>query len=263
MPHIICLVKQVPDPETPASQFKVDEAAKKVIPAPGVQPTPSQFDTIGVEAAMRIKEKVPDTTVTIMCLGPDASRDTIKRSLAMGAEEAVHINDPAINDGDHWVTAEVLAAAIQKIAPYDLIIAGRQAVDWDMGVVGTTLGEILSVPVVTIAKSIEFDGSKVTVERVLLDGFETVEAPTPAIVTVSNELGEPRYPALMQIMQAAKKEVKSWTLADLGISAPANRVNLEALFVPDTSVETEIIEGENTQEKAQKLAQRLREAKLI
>ena len=263
MPHIICLVKQVPDPETPASQFKVDEAAKKVIPAPGVQPTPSQFDTIGVEAAMRIKESTPDTTVTIMSLGPEASRDAIKRSLAMGADEAVHINDPAVNEADHWVTAEVLAAAIQKIAPYDLIIAGRQATDWDMGVVGLTLGEILGVPVVTIAKEIQFSGSSVTVERVLLDGFETVEAPTPAIVTVSNELGEPRYPALMQIMQAAKKEVKAWTLADLGIGAPAPRVNLEALYIPDTSVETEVIDGETPQEKAQKLAQRLREAKLI
>ncbi len=107
------------------------------------------------------------------------------------------------------------------------------------------------------------DGGKVTVERVLLDGFETVEAPTPAVVTVSNELGEPRYPQLRQIMLAAKKEVKNWTLADLGISAPQQRVQLEALFVPDTSVATEFIEGDTPQEKAQKLAQRLSEAKLI
>lgn len=263
MPHIICLVKQVPDPETPASQFKVDEAAKKVIPAPGIQPTPSQFDTIGVEAALRIKDKNPDTTITIVSVGPDSSRDSIKHSLAMGADEGVHINDPALAEADHWATAEVLAAAIQKLAPYDLVIAGRQAVDWDMGVVGATIGEILGAPVVTIAKDIQMDGGKVTVERVLMDGFETVEAPTPAVVTVSNELGEPRYPQLRQIMLAAKKEVKPWGLGDLGISAPANRVNLEALFVPDTSVETEIIDGDTAQEKAQKLAQRLREAKLI
>ena len=263
MPHIICLAKQVPDPETPASQFRVDEAAKKVLPVPGIQPVPSQFDTIGVEAALRIKDKMPDAIITVLSLGPDSSRDTIKHCLAMGADEGVHINDPAVNDADHWVKAEVLAAAIQKLAPYDLIIAGRQAVDWDMGVVGSTIAEILGVPVMTIAKQVDFDGSKVTVERVLLDGFETVEAPTPAVVTVSNELGEPRYPQLRQIMLAAKKEVKNWTLADLGISAPAARVNLEALFVPDTSVQTEFIDGENAQEKAQKLAQRLSEAKLI
>jgi electron transfer flavoprotein beta subunit len=263
MAHIICLAKQVPDPETPASQFRVDEAAKKVLPVPGIQPVPSQFDTIAVEAALRIKDKMPDATITVLSLGPDSYRDTIKHCLAMGADEGVHINDPSVNDADHWVAAEVLAAAIQKLGPYDLIIAGRQAVDWDMGVVGSTIAEILGAPVVTIAKQVDYDGNKVTVERVLLDGFETVEAPTPAVVTVSNELGEPRYPQLRQIMAAAKKEVKNWTLNDVGIGAPEKRINLEALFVPDTSVQTEWIEGDTPQEKGEKLAMRLREAKLI
>lgn len=263
MPHIICLVKQVPDPETPASQFKVDEGAKRIVPAPGVQPVPSQFDTIGVEAALRIKDKVADTTITILSLGPDSFRDTIKHSLAMGADEGVHINDSSVNDADHWATAEVLAAAIQKLAPFDIIVAGRQAVDWDMGVVGSTIAEILGVPVVTLAKDVQLDGGKVTVERVLLDGFETVEAPAPCVVTISNELGEPRYPQLRQIMMAARKEVKAWGLNDLGIPAPKNRVTLEALFVPETSVETEFIDGETAQEKAAALAQKLREAKLI
>jgi electron transfer flavoprotein beta subunit len=263
MPHIICLVKQVPDPETPASQFKVDEGAKKVLSAPGIQPVPSQFDTIAVEAALRIKDAVPDTTLTIVSLGPDSYRDTIKHCLAMGADEGVHVNDPAVNEADHWATADVLAAAIKKLEPYDLIIAGRQAVDWDMGVVGSTVAEILEIPVVTIAKDIQFQDDKVAVERVLLDGFETVESPTPCVVTVSNELGEPRYPQLRQIMMAARKEVKAWTVNDLGISAPQNRVTLEALFVPETKVETEFIDGETPQEKAEKLATRLREAKLI
>lgn len=263
MPHIVCCVKQVPDPEAPASQFKVDEAAKKVLPIPGVQPVPSQFDTIGVEAALRIKDKLPDATITILTLGPDAFRDTVKHCLAMGADEGVHINDPSLNEADHWATAEILAAAIKKLEPVDLIICGRQAVDWDMGVVGSTLAEILGLPAVTIAKEILMEGGKVTVERVLMDGFETAEAPTPCVVTVSNELGEPRYPQLRQIMMAAKKEVKSWTVADLGISAPQNRVTLQALFIPETKVETEFIEGDTPQEKAQKLAQRLKEAKLI
>ena len=121
----------------------------------------------------------------------------------------------------------------------------------------------LRAGLLSLGKQIDYAGDKVTVERVLLDGFETVEAPTPCVVTVSNELGEPRYPQLRQIMQAAKKEVKPWTLADLGISAPQNRVNLEALYVPDTSVETEVIEGETAQEKAATLAKRLSDAKLI
>jgi len=262
MPHIVCCVKQVPDPEAPASQFKVDEAAKKVLPIPGIQPVPSQFDTIGVEAALRIKDKVPDTTITILTLGPDAFRDSIKHCLAMGADEGVQVNDPSVNDADHWATAEVLAAAIKTLAPVDLVICGRQSTDWDMGVVGSTIAEILGQPVVTIAKDVQMEGGKVTVERVLLDGFETVEAPTPCVVTVSNELGEPRYPQLRQIMQAARKEVKTMTAADLGVEA-RNRVTLEALFVPDTSIETEYIEADSPSEAGEKLALRLREAKLI
>jgi len=263
MPHIICCVKQVPDPEAPASQFKVDEAAKKVLPIPGVQPVPSQFDTIGVEAALRIKDKVGDTTITVLTLGPDSYKDTIKHCLAMGVDEGVHINDPALNEADHWATAEILAAAIKKLEPADLIICGRQAVDWDMGVVGSTLAELMGLPVVTLAKDVQMEGGKVTVERVLMDGAETVEAPTPCVITVSNELGEPRYPQLRQIMAAARKEVKALTASDLGIDGAKNRVVLEALFVPETEVETEFIEAETLKEAGENLAVRLREAKLI
>jgi electron transfer flavoprotein beta subunit len=224
---------------------------------------PSQFDTIGVEAALRVKDKVADATITILTLGPDAFRDTVKHCLAMGADEGVHINDPSLNEADHWATAEILAAAIKKLEPADLIICGRQAVDWDMGVVGSTLAEILGLPAVTLAKDVQMEGGKVTVERVLLDGFETVEASTPCVVTVSNELGEPRYPQLRQIMMAAKKEVKVLTAADLGIDGAKNRVSLEALFVPETSVETEFVEADSAKEAGEKLAVRLREAKLI
>ncbi len=263
MPHIVCCVKQVPDPEAPAAQFKVDEAAKKVLDVPGIQPVASQFDTIGVEAALRIKDKIADTTITILTLGPDAYRDTIKHCLAMGVDEGVHINDPALNQADHWATAEILVAAIKKLEPADLIICGRQAVDGDMGVVGSTLAEIMGVPVVTLAKGVQMEGGKVTVERMLMDGVETMEAPTPCVITISNELGEPRYPQLRQIMAAAKKEGKVLTASDLGIDAAKNRVNLEALFVPEVDVETEFIEAETLAEAGEQLAVRLREAKLI
>jgi electron transfer flavoprotein beta subunit len=107
------------------------------------------------------------------------------------------------------------------------------------------------------------EGGKVTVERMLMDGVETMEAPTPCVITVSNELGEPRYPQLRQIMAAARKEVKTLTASDLGIDGAKNRVNLEALFVPDVAVETEFIEADTLTEAGEKLALRLRDAKLI
>jgi electron transfer flavoprotein beta subunit len=265
---MICCVKQVPDPETPASQFKVDEATKKVLPVPGIAPVISQFDAVAVEAALRIRDALGEGKITVVSLGPEASRDVIKHSLAMGADEGVLLTDKAFEEGDHCATANALAAAIQKLAPFDLVFCGRQAVDWDMGVVGSILAEILNLPSVTLAKSAEVRDGKVLVERILVDGIEMVEAPLPALITVSNELGEPRYPQLRQIMAAARKEVSVWSAGDIGLDASkvgpgGSLLNVERLYVPVRESQCEFVEGETPEEVAQKLAQKLREAKLI
>jgi electron transfer flavoprotein beta subunit len=267
--NIVCCVKQVPDPETPARAFKVDEAAKRVIPAPGNPPVISQLDHIAIEAALRIKDTSPDeTTITILSLGPDSARDVIKAGLAMGADEGVHLNDPALFDGDSYSTAVALAAAIEKIGNVDLVLCGRQAVDWDFGVTGLAIAERLGVPSVTIARSVSVLDGKIQAERVLGDAFETVEVPLPCVVTVGKDLGEPRYPKLPQIMQAARKQVPVWTAADLGLSrdqagAAGARLSLEALYVPRIESRCEFIEGGTPQEMAANLAHALREAKLI
>lgn len=266
--NIIVCVKQIPDPETPAASFRVDEAAKKVVPAQGIAPVVNPYDPQATEAALRLKDAAGGGKVTVISLGPDSARDAIKHALAMGADEGVLLNDPAFADIDNFQTAHALAAAIKKVGEFDLILMGRASADWDMGVVPLGVGQALGVPVVTVAKSIESAGGKVTVERVLDDGFQTVEAPLPAIVTVSNEFGEPRYPQLRQIMLAAKKTVQVWSAADLGMGADqlgaANRVMpLEALYVPKVESNVEIIEGDSPEEKARNLAQKLRAAKLI
>ena len=268
MLHMICCVKQVPDPETPASQFKVDEATKKVQPVPGIAPVISQFDAVAVEAALRIRDKLGEGKVTVVTLGPEASRDVLKHGLAMGADEGVLLTDKAFEEGDHAATANALAAAIQKLAPFDLVFCGRQAVDWDMGVVGSILAELLNLPCVTLAKGVEVRDGKVMVERILPDASEMVEAPLPALVTVSNEFGEPRYPQLRQIMAAARKEVSVWSAGDIGLDASkvgpgGSLLNVERLYVPVRESQCEFVEGETPEEVAQKLAQKLREAKLI
>jgi electron transfer flavoprotein beta subunit len=266
--NIVCCVKQVFDPETPARAFRVDEAAKQVVPAAGNPPVISQFDQIAVEAALRVKDSTGDGTITILSLGPDSARDVIKTGLAMGGDEGVHLNDPALFDGDGYSTAVALAAAIRKIGDVDLVICGRQATDWDFGVTGLAIAELLGAASISITKSISVVDGKVQAERVLGDAFETVEVPTPAVVTVSNELGEPRYPKLPQIMQAARKQVTVWTAADLGLSPEqvgkaGARLELEALYVPQVDSKCEFIEGETPQEMAVNLAHALREAKLI
>ena len=266
--NIVCCVKQVPDPETPQSAFKVDEAAKKVVPAPGISPVISQFDQIAVEAALRVRDAAGEGKITVLSLGPDSARDAIKTGLAMGADEGIHLNDAALFDGDSFATATALKAAIDKIGDVDLVICGRQATDWDQGVTGLAIAELMGVPSVHITRSVSFADGKVQAQRVLGDAFETVEVSTPAVVTVSNELGEPRYPKLPQIMQAARKQVTVWTAADLGLSADqvgaaGSRLNLEALFVPQVQSNVQFIEGEDAAEMAQNLARALREAKLI
>jgi electron transfer flavoprotein beta subunit len=225
--NIIVCVKQIPDPETPAASFKVDEAAKKVIPAQGIAPVVNPFDPQATEAALRLKDATGGGKVTVISLGADSARDAIKHALAMGADEGVLLSDPSFDGIDNFQTAVALSKAIEKVGEYDLILTGRSAADWDMGVVPAGLGQLLGIPVVTIAKAIESDGSSVKVERVLDDGFQSVEAPLPAVVSVSNEFGEPRYPQLRQIMLAAKRPCRSGARLTSG-SAPTRQANRTA-----------------------------------
>ncbi len=263
--HIVVCVKQVPDWDIPPSSFKVDESAKKVMPPQGVAPVTSQFDAIAVEAAMKIKDAGAADKVTVLSLGAATARDSIKQGLAMGADDGVLITDDALANLDSHGVATVLSAAIKKLGDVDLVLTGRQAVDWDLGVTGTLIAGMIDAPVVTFAKAVSVSGSTVTVERVLPDAFETVEAPLPAVVTISNELGEPRYPKLPQIMAAGKKQVTIWSAADLGLDAAAvaPRLTLESLFVPQVDTKVELMTGDTPEEQAMALARRLKEAKLI
>jgi electron transfer flavoprotein beta subunit len=266
--NIVCCVKQVPDPETPSSAFKVDEAAKRVVPAPGIAPVISQFDQIAVEAALRVRDAEGGGKITVLSLGPDSARDVIKVGLAMGADEGVHLNDPALFDGDSYSTALALVKAIEKIGETDIVLCGRQATDWDFGVTGLAIAELMGIPSVSITRSVALEDGKVRADRVLSDSFEAVEVPTPCVVTVSNELGEPRYPKLPQIMAAARKQVTVWTAADLGLSADqvgaaGARLSLDRLYIPEVNNDCEFMTGEGPEELAVNLAHALRGAKLI
>ena len=262
---IVVCVKQVPDPETPSAAFKVDANTNKVVPAAGIAPVISPYDAQAVEAALRVKDAGADATVTVLSMGPASARDAIKHGLAMGSDDGVLVTDPSLDDADAFVTAKVLAAAIKKIGDVDLVVAGRQAADWDQGVVPSGIAELLGLPVITVAKSVTVNGGNVTVERVLQDGFETEEAPLPAVVTISNEIGDPRYPQLRQIMMAARKQVTQYSPADLGLSGDdiKPRLTIEKLFVPVNDSQVEIIEGDTPADQAHNLAQAMRAAKLI
>jgi len=184
------------------------------------------------------------------------------------ADELVLLEDEAYIEGDSWSTAYALAMAIKKIGEFDLIFCGRQAADWDAGQVGAGIADILGLPSVTVAKKVEPSDGKVRVERVLSDGYEVVEVTTPALITVSNELGEARYPTIKGIMAAKRKEPTIWKPADIGvepsqIGAAGRRTKLLKLFQPVREGKCEIIEGETLEEAAAGLAIKLREVKVL
>ena len=266
MELIVC-VKQVPDPEAPPASFKVDPAANKVVPPPGVPPVISTFDETAVEAALRLKD-AKGGRITVISLGNNLVRDVVKKPLAMGADQLILLEDPVYENGDSWSTAYALSMAIKKIGNFDIIFCGRQAADWDAGQVGLGIAELLGIPSITLAKKVESVDGKVKVERIVPDGFEVIESPTPCLITVTNELGEPRYAPLKGIMRAAKIQPIIWKPQDIGvdpaqIGASGRRTKLVKLFQPVKEGKCEIVEGENAADAAVKLALRLREAKVL
>ena len=263
---IIVTVKQVMDPETPASAFHVDREAKRVVPSPNIPPVMNGFDEQAVEAALRIRESVGEATITVISLGDSFSLDVMKKPLSMGADELLLLQDPTFeNTCDSSVAAHLLAIAIRKRGPFDLVLCGRQTSDWDNAQVPLGIAEVLGLPAITIARKVEVLGDKVRVERVLSNGYEVMEAALPALVTVSNELGEPRYPTLRGIMAASKKQPTVWSAQDLGVepSQMRDRLGVKDLFIPQKQTQCEFIQGEDEADSGRKLALKLREAKLI
>ncbi|MCX6020690.1 MAG: electron transfer flavoprotein subunit beta/FixA family protein [Chloroflexi bacterium] len=268
MPTQIVLVKQVPDPETPSSQFRVDPVTNKVVPATGIAPVISPFDEQAAELALRIKDKQGGKVIAIS-IGPDSVKDVVKHVLAMGADEGYIITGPEVADPDASVTAYVLAQAIKKIGLPDIIYCGRQAADFDQGQVGIGVASLLGIPHLLNGQSaVVDDDGNVVFERVLTAGIMTFKAKPPVLLSASQETGQPRYPTLRNIMAAAKKPITTWSVNDIGcdparVGQQGRRARLTRLFVPVYEGQCEVIEGENAADAGRKLALALREAKII
>lgn len=264
--RIAVCAKHVPDPDIPPSQFKLDSTGRAVEPPRNVSPVVNGFDLNAIEAAVRIKESLgTETEITIISVGQNFALDVMKKALATGSDALVLVDDPAAQDLDAAATAKILATAVEKNGPFDLVLCGRQASDWDQAHVPLFLAEILNLPSVSVARRIEIDGGKAKIERVLSNGYQEIETTLPALITVSNELGEPRYPALKGIMAATRKQPVIQSLADLGVTADqiAPRIELEGLEIPQRLGNAEFIDGEDDAEKGRNLAMRLREEKLV
>lgn len=265
--HLAILVKQVANPDVAASQFRIDDAAGTVTPMDGVPLVMSPFDEQAVEAALRIREALGEARITVITLGPESARNVLKHGLAMGADDAVLLSDPAFAGSDARGTAHALAAAIRKLGAVDLVLAGRQAADDDAGVIGTAVAHALNLPVIAFAQDLQVSDGHVRVERVLDDATEVMEAALPAVVTISNELGEARKPNLRETMRAARKPVAVWTPADLDLdpatvgSAGARR-RAQRAYVPVKDSRCEWLDG-SAEEQARALVAKLKEARVL
>jgi len=261
--RIAVCAKQVADPDTPPSRFKVDQSTNRVVFPPSASPVVNGFDLHAVEAALKIREAAGVDEIVVISVGHKFANDVMKKALSMGADRLVLVNDPAATDLDAAVTVKALAGALGKLGPFDLILCGRQASDLDQAQVPIGLAEVLGLPLVTLARAVDLNGTRAIIERVISDGHQVIETPLPAVVTVSNELGEPRYPTLRGIMAAGRKMPEVLSLADVGITAPSPVMELVSLRVPERSASVEWIEGEDGADKGRRLAVALRGAGLI
>ena len=266
--HILVCIKGIIDPDVPTALFDVDEETKVPAPHAGVRTLMNPFDKQAIEGALRIRDTLGEVKITLLCMGPDSSRIIIKEGHTLGADEAYLLTDPLFEIADSFTTARTLAAAIARIGDVDLVLTGRQAADWDSGVVGGGIAELLDMPAITLAASIEIDDRTVRVRRAVVDVVEIVEAPLPAVVTVAHEMGTPRNASLRETMRAARKPITIWTASDIGLAAgeigeQGLRAVPERLYIPVSDVKCEYITGETPAVVASALIARLQEEKLL
>jgi electron transfer flavoprotein beta subunit len=223
------------------------------------------FDAHALEEALLIRERTGEGEVVAIMVAPPRASDSLRKALAIGADRAVHVADDALAGSDLVATARALAKAVEREQP-DLVLLGQQGADSDGAVLWSALAELLRLPVVSQAASLELGDGKVTVKRQTEYGYDVIEAPLPAVVAVSDAINEPRYPSLKGIMGAKKKPFETVAGADLGVGAdevgePGSRTVVLALADPPSRGETVRIEDDGS--AAERIVEYLAERKLI
>ncbi|KYH29329.1 MULTISPECIES: electron transfer flavoprotein subunit beta/FixA family protein [Clostridium] len=208
--NIVVCLKQVPD----TNQVKIDPVTGTLI-REGVPSIINPEDKHALEEALRIKDE-NGAHVTVISMGPPQAEAALREAMAMGADEAILITDRAFAGADTLATSYALAGALKKLE-YDIVFAGRQAIDGDTAQVGPEIAEHLGIPQVTYVQKVEINGDTLTVNRALEDGYEVLEVKTPCLLTAIKELNEPRYMNVRNIFEVFKKEVKIWSVNDIDV----------------------------------------------
>ncbi|MDO5302240.1 MAG: electron transfer flavoprotein subunit beta/FixA family protein [Tissierellia bacterium] len=208
---IVVCAKQVPD----TSEVRLDPKTNTLI-REGVPSIINPDDKAGIEAALRIREAVEGSTVTVLSMGPPQAMDALREALAMGCDEAILLSDRAFGGADTWATSTTIAAGLKNIGDFDLIITGRQAIDGDTAQVGPQIAEHLGLPQVSYCEDLEVvDENTLHVKRQFEDRYHKIEVKTPCVLTALTELAEPRYMTVHGVYEAFEKDVAVWGLEDV------------------------------------------------
>jgi len=261
---IIVLAKQVPD----TNEIKINPETGTLI-RDGVPSILNPDDANALEQALRIKDSYPDSTVTVISMGPPQAKEMLQECIAMGADDAILLSDRALGGSDTWATSNALAAAIRKIGDYDIIFAGRQAIDGDTAQVGPQVAEKLKIPQVTYIQRLEIQGDDLIVDRALEDGYERLKLKTPCVLTAIKELNIPRYMSLKGIVKGAKAGIKTWDAKYIAVDITtvglaASPTNVFKSFTPKPMGSGVImIDGDTPKDQAGNIIARLSERHLI
>jgi electron transfer flavoprotein beta subunit len=243
--RIIVLIKQVPD----TTEIKIDPKTGTLI-REGVESIINPDDRHAIELAVTLKEAYGGKS-TVISMGPTQAIDAISEALGMGIDEGILLTDKNLGGADTWATSFTLGRAISRVKRYDLIICGRQAIDGDTAQIGPQIAEFLNLPQLTYVRKVEeISEKRIVVHRALEDGYERMESPLPALITVIGEVNTPRYPRLDLLINACedKARIKIWDAADLGVKVQdiglsGSLTRVIKTFPPKTKREGEILKG--------------------
>ncbi len=260
---IVVTVKLVPDPN---AEKRIDPATKRLVRT-GVETVLNPYDEYALEAALQLKERAGgDTTVTVFTMGPEALKETLRKALAMGADEAVLLSDAGLEGSDVWATSYAMAEALKKVG-FDLLVVGGLTDDGSTGAVPGALAEHLGLPCVTNARKAEIADGKLKVERETDAGYQVVHGPLPSLLTTALTFGEPRYASLKGIMGAKKKTIAALTLGDLGLAHPVgqsgSKTELLSFAPPPARGKGRVVEASDGAAGAQAIFDFLKEKKLV
>lgn len=260
--HLVVCLKQILDPEVPPSDFRLDPSGKA--PASGIaSQVISIFDENALEVALQIREGAGEGKITALCIGQDSSTDALRKALSMRADEAILIRQDDFPGLDTYATARILAAAIRKLEPADLVLCGRESGDWYGGQVGAFLAVELGRPYTALVAGAKKQDGEWRLRRQADDGWETIACSSPAVVSVTNDDHNlPRIPKVRDNMLAFRKTVPAWSALDLGLQpaqvrGPNADLELEKLYIPKTESHCEIVTGDNSEAKAERLVTKL------